>query len=270
MQLKNRICTFLVLLYIFAFSLETSQQQQPRDFTPSNLGDGRRVLKHGINFGKSFNKDVKKVVRDIRNLQREYISSSSGGSNQKVYYVPVKLPASGSGGSESKPIYLGLNVEPTSSTANSPPNEQRFSAYLYVTEIYDSKPVDGPNGKEFNIDLSDKSKLYKVNSENAVSYPNVLPEFNPMQSLNYDATMKGLKDPKQTDTTIVRLALTVVESVRFKNVRDAVHQNMDKKMSNVKFDRFSDNIRGWTKGGDNVKVLHMDNFKFTPNNYNKC
>jgi hypothetical protein len=269
MKLINKILSFLILLYIFAFPLETQQQQ--RDFTPSNLGDGKRVLKHGINFGKSFNKDVKKVVRDIRNLQREYISSNSnnGGSNQKVYYVPVKLPSSGSG-SESKPIYLGLNVEPTSSTANSPPKEQRFSAYLYVTEIYDSKPVDGPNGKEFNIDLSDKSKLYKVNSENAVSYPNVLPEFNPMQSLNYDATMKGLKDPKQKDTTIVRLALTVVESVRFKNVRDAVHQNMDKKMTNVKFDKFSDNIRSWTKGGDNVKVLHMDNFKFTPNNYNKC
>ena len=264
MKFSSAICLLLTLLNSF---LINAVEQQKQDFKPINAGDGRRVLKNGIALGKSFNKDVKKVVRDIRGLQREYLNSP----NHKTYFVPVRLADSKNGNKPAdKPIYLGLNVAPSSDTSSKGANEQRFSAYLYVTEIYDSKSVDGGNGKEFNIDLNSNSKLYQVNSENAVSYPNILPQFSPMDSLNYDATMKGLKDPKQTENTIVRLALTVVESVRFKNVREAVHQNMDKKNQNVNFHSFAENIRDWTKGGDNVKVLHMNQFKLTPNNYNRC
>jgi len=263
MKLNGGFFSLLIFLSIFS---RTYEQQQ--DSRPINAGDGKRVLKHGITLGKSFNKDVKKVVRDIRGLQREYLKTP----NHKTYYVPVRLADSKNGNKPSdKPIYIGLNAAPTSDTANKPPNEQSFSAYLYVTEIYDSKSVDGGSGgKEFNIDL--KSNLYKVDTENAVKYPNILPQFNPKESLNYDATMKGLKDPRQSENTIVRLALTVVESVRFKNVREAVHQSVghDSKNQNVNFHGFAENIRDWSKGGDNVKVLNMNQFKQTPNNYNRC
>ena len=182
-----------------------------------------------------FEQHVNQMANRIEQLQ----TLDDGQPNQTIqrYILPIFLYVHEASRISQAPIYLALNVQPSS------PDGKDFLNYLQIVEIYD---------ETYHQPLIQTSPLTPF------VYPNKIRLFNPINELDRHSVIAGLRDPKTQHEVLTRLSLVFVESIRFYSVRRAVQQALQTRGA-IDFSSQMSLIRQWEgMTNDLVHLLTMN------------